>query len=185
MRRLHQNNDEVFELQTKVLGKKDAFNWVNPVMVGGWFLGIICISMYYKTTFISFTGIAKIYLISAMILFAIPYKMAVKKILIRYAHWNIFCFIGIAPVLTALAFVLNFHFSYNPQHATYTRLYRVFDGKLQVKWFLEPQLNNAPPNLKSKLIGLNDTRDSIHIVDFSLSQGFLGFPVISNCYFYK
>lgn len=185
MRKLQQDNNAAFTLAQKKHGREDAFSWVNPLTAGGWFFGTISSFFLFNRTFMDLQDLAGIYLVTCMVLFAIPYKKAVKFVLIRFAHWNIFCFAGLAPLITGLMLICNFYFAHSPQHSVLKRQYRLYENQVQTRWVYTPQIVNPPLNLKERLEHLNATGSRVDSISFTLSQGAFNFPVIADYYFHK
>lgn len=185
MRKIKAAHHKAFKLALANQGKNDAFAWVNPVMAAGWFIGTISIFVAFQNTFLHLQELALVYGTCSALLFLIPYKWLVKFVLIRFAHWNFFCFVGLAPFFTGLFLAINWFGAHSPTTYTLTRTYVIHHKTVMKDWELQPLPTLDSDRVIKKIAGLNATGSRFDSVTFSISEGAFQYPVITHYEFHK
>jgi len=160
--------------------EKDKSLLFISLAVLGLFVGALLILGLYSITIISFYTISKLLVGFAIAGFLIPLKYYNKWFHFIKYEMIIFNIIGVAPLFTALLFVLNFIIPLS----TTTQDYKIEDIYFEAGEFMGVVLENNAFANEDRIVGFSG-KNPIGIkrhktLRLTLSKGIFGFEVVTN-----
>ena len=109
--------------------KSDNMSTVHFLMVLLYFISLFVLIQYYLKTFMNFFELVGFFIFSIALAFLIPISVYRKKYTMSFYEYALINIMGLAPVITALLLLLNFHLASNLSVGTYKIVARKDTGK--------------------------------------------------------
>lgn len=172
------------ERREKLKYKTDTEDNMSPIhflMVALYFVSIFLLMHYFGKTLMNFFALFSLFMLFAAAAFLVPISIYRKKFTMSYYEFSLMNILGIAPCLTSLMLLLNFHISTN-EHIERYKITRREVSNQEMILHLESNALNKQEFLRTiddeEMLQYPDTYSDTLSITFA--EGLFGYEVVKN-----